>query len=167
MRITSAGMSSTKTLRRSPDFNSCVPMTRSIFLFNLVLSMGPMADIAWFGDCRFSLLGRHSCLTASRRRRRNLATTPAACSKAMKTTIPWPVCNTIRVTLDDSIVGLPQQMTSWEAFRKQVRGFRMLIEFYLANECGTLFAFAGVCRFSGRILSQNGNFECHLCDSAR
>ena len=43
----------------------------------------------------------------------------------------------------------------------------MLIEFYLANECGTLFAFAGVCRFSGRILSQNGNFECHLCDSAR
>lgn len=43
----------------------------------------------------------------------------------------------------------------------------MLMEFHLANECGTLFAFAGVCRFSGRILSQNGNFECHLCASAR
>lgn len=67
----------------------------------------------------------------------------------------------------DSIVGLPQQMASWEAVRKEVREFWMLIEFHLANEYGTLFAFAGVCRFSGRILSQNGNFECQLCDSAR
>ena len=58
-------------------------------------------------------------------------------------------------------------MTSWEAVREQVRGFWTLIEFHRANDCGTVFAFAGVCRFSGRILSQNGNFECHLCDSAR
>jgi len=43
----------------------------------------------------------------------------------------------------------------------------MLVEFSLTNECGTVFAFAGVYRFSGRILSQNGNFECQLCDSAR
>jgi|GEM_PF-633508 len=43
----------------------------------------------------------------------------------------------------------------------------MLIEFHSANESGTVFAFAGVYRFSGQILSQNGNFECHLCDSAR
>lgn len=67
----------------------------------------------------------------------------------------------------DSIVGLPQQMASWEAVRKEVREFWMLIEFHLANECGTLFAFAGVYQYSGRILSQNGNFECQLCDSAR
>ncbi len=58
-------------------------------------------------------------------------------------------------------------MTSLEAVRNEVREFWTLTEFHLANECGTLFAFAGVCRFSRRILSQNGNFECQLCDSAR
>jgi sec-independent protein translocase protein TatA len=58
-------------------------------------------------------------------------------------------------------------MTSWGPVRKQDREFWRMIEFSLTNECGTIFAFAGVCQFSGRILSQNGNFECHLCDSAR
>ena len=58
-------------------------------------------------------------------------------------------------------------MTSLEAVGNEVREFWTLIEFHLTNECGTLFAFAGVCRFSRRILSQNGNFECQLCVSAR
>ena len=58
-------------------------------------------------------------------------------------------------------------MASLEAVRNEVREFWTLIEFHLTNECGTLFAFAGVCRFFRRILSQNGNFECQLCDSSR
>ena len=81
------------------------------------------------------------------------------CTNIIWLTSPDASAMMMRATSDDSIVGLPQQMASWEAVRAEVRGFWMLIEFHVATECGTLFAFAGVCQFFRRIDSQNGNFE--------